>query len=92
MSRQPNAARDILLANWVTACRGMIAAAGTTPGIMAISNMPPPMPMTAARQEVTKTIGTRSSSLTSPSGSKLRKDAIYLTTERVYTSAHRFRV
>ncbi|MEZ5504395.1 MAG: hypothetical protein R3E50_17670 [Halioglobus sp.] len=64
MVRQPNAARDTLLASCVTACSGRIAAAGTNPGITAISKMPPPMPMTAARPEVRKTMGTNSSSLT----------------------------
>ena len=66
MSRQPNAARETLLANCVAACTGRIAAAGSKPGIAAINRMPPPIPITAASAEVNNTMGIKiSSSMTS---------------------------
>jgi hypothetical protein len=43
---------------------GIIAEAGTRPGIRAISNIPPPIPIIAARQEVKKTMGISTKSIT----------------------------
>ena len=54
--RQPNRARLAFENSCTRACTGTIAVAGKKPGMIAISIMPPPIPVTAVSAEVAPAI------------------------------------
>jgi hypothetical protein len=49
----------ILLANCIAPCKGMMAAVGTIPGMMAINIMPPPIPTMAVSRAPKKDMSIR---------------------------------